>query len=253
MSFIGELTKILQNDDLPYFTFINILNEKKKILNNWLSQKKESEPVLGPSLNDYLNSITTENTYGAFPIVVSDRSTLFTELFLHIDRLLIEIDRRFKPSEVQECFIVLFEPDYLVKNEREIFKSSYGRKELEFLRIKYQHLQGFNKDQCIVEWEKLKIPLSEFVSDNREKNSRRTFWKCFILWKTSIDHSFHESYKNMLILLSIFLISPLNSAECERGYSVANRIQTNGRSRIMVETLNLLMNVGLHFPDDLRR
>jgi hypothetical protein len=149
---------------------MNLLDEKKKILMNWLTQKNELEPILGPSLNDYLNSITNNNSYGAFQIIVSDRSKLFTEVFLHIDRLLIEIDKRFKPSEAQERFIVLFEPEYLIKNANEIAKSSYGRQELDFLRIKYQHLNGFDKNQCMIEWEKFKISLSEFAFNNLEQN-----------------------------------------------------------------------------------
>ncbi|CAF3702345.1 unnamed protein product [Rotaria sp. Silwood1] len=61
-------------------------------------------------------------------------------------------------------------------------------------------------------------------------------------------------YKNILIVLSIYLTLALNSAECEHGYSIANRIQTNGRSRLMIETLDPLMNVRmLLFPDDVRR
>ena len=126
-------------------------------------------------------------------------------------------------------------------------------KNLIFFEKKYQHLDGFNMEQCRMEWEKIKVSLSEFVSNNQEKNSRRTFWKSFVLWKEALNNCFHEQYKNILILLSIYLISPLSSSECERGYSVANRIQTNGRSRIMTETLDVLMNVRLILPDDLRR
>jgi len=48
--FIGELTKILQGDDLRYFTMMNVLNEKKKILNNWLSQIDEPEHILDHSV-----------------------------------------------------------------------------------------------------------------------------------------------------------------------------------------------------------
>lgn len=108
-------------------------------------------------------------------------------------------------------------------------------------------------EKCRIEWEKMKVLLNQFVLNNQDKNSQRTFWKYFILWKETLDSSFHERYKNVLILLSVYLISPLNSAECERGYSAANRIQTNGRSRIMIETLEVLMNVRLLLPDDLRR
>ncbi|CAF1578572.1 unnamed protein product, partial [Didymodactylos carnosus] len=43
-----------------------------------------------------------------------------------------------------------------------------------------------------------------------------------------------------------------NSAECERGFSAANRIQTSGRSHLMISTLEVLMNVRLLLTDDLR-
>ncbi len=71
--------------------------------------------------------------------------------------------------------------------------------------------------------------------------------------REAIDYTFRDRCKNILILLSIYLISPVNSAECERGYSIANRIQTNGRSRIMIDTLDVLMNVWIHSSADLKR
>ncbi|CAF3395313.1 unnamed protein product [Rotaria socialis] len=107
-------------------------------------------------------------------------------------------------------------------------------------------------EKCHNEWENFKISLSEFVYVNQYQKSRRIFWKFFISWKEAIDHCFRSRFQNFLILLSIYLISPLNSAECERGYLIANKIQTNGRSQIMIETLDVLMNVRLLFPDDLR-
>lgn len=118
--FVGELTKTLQDDDLPYFTMMNILNEKKKILSNWLSQKDEPTPIFGPSLAGYINSTAKNQCFGAFRIIDSDRSQLINECFTHIDRLLIEIDKRFKPSDVQQCFIVLFEPDYLIQKKTKL-------------------------------------------------------------------------------------------------------------------------------------
>ncbi|CAF1146553.1 unnamed protein product [Rotaria sordida] len=71
-------------------------------------------------------------------------------------------------------------------------------------------------------------------------------------WKEAIDNSFHERYQSLIILLSIYLISLFNSAKYERCSSIANRIQTNGHSRIMIEILDVLMNVRSPFPDDLR-
>jgi hypothetical protein len=56
-----------------------------------------------------------------------------------------------------------------------------------------------------------------------------------------------------MLLVKICLVSPINSAECERVFSASNRIQTNGRARFMVDTLNTLLTVRLLLPDDIRR
>jgi hypothetical protein len=49
--------------------------------------------------------------------------------------------------------------------------SNYGREELEYLRIKYKNLNGFNMNKCPNEWEISKISLSEFVFNNQQQNS----------------------------------------------------------------------------------
>jgi hypothetical protein len=56
-----------------------------------------------------------------------------------------------------------------------------------------------------------------------------------------------------MLLVKIYLFSPTNSAECERGFSASNRIQTNVHARLMVDTLNTLLTVRLLLPDDIRR
>ena len=117
--------------------------KRKKILNHWLSQRDEPEPILGPSLNDYIISTATNPSYGAFKIIASDRSQLMSECFTHINGLLTEIDKRFKPSDVQQQFIVLFEPNYLIQKKSEIDKPGYGRQELDFLRKKISTFRWF--------------------------------------------------------------------------------------------------------------
>ncbi|CAF4771377.1 unnamed protein product, partial [Rotaria sp. Silwood2] len=59
---------------------------------------------------------------------------------------------RFEPSKLQRYFLVLFEPDDLIKNKDEVTKSNYGRQELEYIRTKYRNLSGFNLDKCRNEW-----------------------------------------------------------------------------------------------------
>ena len=65
-------------------------------------------------MTDYIHLNFNNNSYGAFQILVGDRNKLFEECFTHLHQLLFEINKRFKPSKLQECFLVLFEPDRLV-------------------------------------------------------------------------------------------------------------------------------------------
>ncbi len=53
--------------------------------------------------------------------------------FNNIDRLLLEIDKRFKQSQVQQYFVVLFEPEHLIKNKNKVMTSNYGREEFEWI------------------------------------------------------------------------------------------------------------------------
>ncbi|CAF3318565.1 unnamed protein product [Rotaria socialis] len=168
------------------------------------------------------------NSYSAFSITATDRLKMYNECFTHFSQLLLEIGQRFKPSKVQQSLVVLFEPDYLIQNKDQISKPNYGRQEIEYLLNKYKNLSDFNMFQCRSEWEIIKISLK------------------------ATDDSFRGRFKNVLTLLSIYIISPINSYERERGYSVSNRIQTNGRSRMMINTLDVLMNIRLLFPHDLQ-
>ena len=145
---------------------MDVVNEKKQILNNWCTQKNESEFVVGPSPIGYIDSVSNNKSYGTFQIIIGDRGNLYKECFLHIDRLLIELDRRFKLTKLQECFLVLFEPEYLISRKDEVMRSSYGRQELEYIGTKYMTLSGFNMDQCRREWKTIKISLSEFAFVN---------------------------------------------------------------------------------------
>ena len=69
----------------------------------------------------------------------------------------------------------------------------------------------------------------------------------------AISFSFADDYKNILLLAQGYLVSPANSAEYEHGYGASNRMQTNGLSRPMADTLNTLLTIRLLLPDDICR
>lgn len=56
------------------------------------------------------------------------------------------------------------------------------------------------------------------------------------------------SYPNMVRLLQIALVQPLNRAACERGFSCQNDTKTRNRSRLTVASLDALMRICLYGP-----
>ncbi|CAF4004026.1 unnamed protein product [Rotaria sp. Silwood2] len=245
---LGPITKLMQFDKVSYYCLMKEIDEKKCLISQWISQ---STPTWGPTLADYIKT-TRNGTYGAFKINLCNRQKLTQECLAHIQRLLEELDKRFAPSPILECMTLLFDPRYLIEHKKDIDCPTYGRQELDFIRNKYKDLLGFDFYAVQNEWELLKRSLSHFLGRSSATDLQETFWQQFLLLQQSINSQFLSENKNILFLLNIYLISPTNSAECERGFSVANRIQTTGRSRIMISTLNVLMNICLLLPDDLR-
>ena len=203
----------MQHDNLSYFSLMEIITEKRKILSCWAS---ESTSAMGPALSDYIES-TKSGSFGGFKIQLGDRNKFQNDCREHVERLIQELDRRFKPSMVQESLSTLFDPRYLITNKNKLDSIEYGRFHLNFLREKYKNFPNFDSNGVRNEWESLKPVLSDFIQTSLSDCSDKLFWKNFIILKQSINNLFIEEYKNILLLLNIYLISPTNSAECERG------------------------------------
>ena len=209
----GPITKQMQHDHLSYFTLMETINEKREILKSWASQ---STLKMGPTLSDYIQ-LTEKGSFGSFKITTGNRQQLFNDCHAHIQRLFRELDRRFSPSKLHENLSVLFDPHYLIKNRKNVGSLDYGRSELDFLRGKYRNLGGFNSNAVRSEWESFKQPLSDYLNMSTINHSEKTFWQDFICLKQTVNSKFDDSHKNVLLLLGVYLISPTNSAECERG------------------------------------
>ncbi|CAF2991799.1 unnamed protein product [Rotaria sp. Silwood2] len=247
-SILGPITKLMQNDQLSYFNLMEMIKEKKNILRGWTFQ---STSATGPALSDYLES-TKNGSFGAFKVNLGDRKKIFNSCREHINRLLEELARRFQPSLIQENLSILFDPQYLFQHKKDINSNEYGRSALDFLRKKYKNFVDFDFNSVRNEWESLKASLYDYVNSLPTDYSVKDFWKSYILQKQLMNNGFYYEFKNILLLLNVYLISPTNSTECERGFSAINRIQTIGRSRLMVSTLDSLMTVRMLLKDDLR-
>ena len=159
------------------------------------------------------------SVFGAFKLKIGDRDQFRAKSRQYVERLIHELDRRFKPSAVQESLATLFDPQHLLKNITKLNSVEYGRSQLDCLRRKYKNFPEFDSNAVRNEWKLFKIPLADYLRTFSSDASEKMFWKNFIMLKESINGLFLEEYKNILILLNIYLILPTNSVEGERGVS----------------------------------
>jgi len=66
----------------------------------------------------------------------------------------------------------------------------------------------------------------------------------FDIWQ-ELFQFYGEEYKETLHLAKFFLTIPMNTAECERGFSLKNRLKTKARNGLYTTTIDHLMRVGL--------
>ena len=105
----------------------------------------------------------------------------------------------------------------MIQHKNDINSNEYGRLALDFLRKKYKTFIRFDYTAVRNEWDSLKPALSDFINTLSINYSMKDFWKNFVLLKMTTTNLFNDQHKNILILLNVYLISPTNSAECERG------------------------------------
>jgi hypothetical protein len=210
---LGPITKRMQNDHLTYFNLMEMIKDKTNILKSWTFQTSSAS---GASLFDYLE-LTKNGTFGAFQINLGNREKFSNDCRDHVNRLLEELPKRFSPSIVQENLSILFDPQYLIHHKKDISSPEYGRTAIDFLRKKYKRFISFDFNFAHNEWDSIKPGLSDYVHNLSTDCAVKEFWKNFILLKQTTNTLFDQQYKNILLLLDIYLISPTNSAECERG------------------------------------
>ena len=116
----------------------------------------------------------------------------------------------------------------------------HGKDKLQHLCETYGTLKRdqqpyINGDQTKHEWDILKplVIQQKYPTDN-----------IYTLWKILYKHD-RDLIPNLIKLAELALIAPLQTADCERGFSTQNDIKTADRNRLSSDRLNKLMRISL--------
>ena len=61
--------------------------------------------------------------------------------------------------------------------------------------------------------------------------------------------NYSERFPNLLVIIELCLVMPVQTACCERGNSCLNRVMTDFRSSLDVSTVDALMFIALNGPN----
>ena len=155
-----------------------------------------------------------------------------------ITKVIEQIERRFPSNDlsVLSSLAILGMRGLSFVNKDKL--SEHGCAEISMLCEAYGDDQSSFIDQSAVkmEWEVLKslVIQQKYPTDN-----------IYMLWR--IIHDNHKDLvPNILKIAELALIAPLQTADCERGFSTQNDIKTNDRNRLSGDRLNKLMRIAMH-------
>ena len=103
--------------------------------------------------------------------------------------------------------------------------------------------QGYSPELCIEEWPELKLRVKDFLSKDPSI-------QYLPMWQRILtEYKEHPALKNILALVMITLVIPVQTATLERGFSLMKLIKSDWRNRLSPEMLAKLLIIKLNGPD----
>lgn len=116
---------------------------------------------------------------------------------------------------------------------------AYGCAALGRICEKLQAVDGFQPARAAAEFYAFKVHARTTASGGEGLQS----------FAAELLSEYKEDYTDFSILMEYFLVVPLNSASCERGFSSQNYVKTKSRNRITDERQNQLLRISINGPD----
>ena len=98
---------------------------------------------------------------------------------------------------------------------------------------------NFHEQACVDEWHELKLLV--YRKPQLREQSVSDFW-------SQIFAAYGNIFPNMLMVVELCLVIPVQTACVERGNSCLNRTMTDKRSSLDLPTVNALMHIAINGP-----
>lgn len=204
--------------------------------------KNESDIYMFRGISLTIEGHTRETRSDGAALVVN-ANVVQSDLSEIVAQTLQNIDKRFA-SFIDDPVVAalrMFDPQNWPQDTKSL--EIYGEDNVSLL---YNHFsavlekKGYEVNEAALEWVDLKKHVNRLQAVNKPPLPFLKLWQS-VLCQDSVSGRF----RNILALVQIALVIPINSAECERGFSLMARVKCDWRNRLKPDTLTELMSINL--------
>ena len=145
----------------------------------------------------------------------------------------IEFD---ETKEILKACRKLFSPSERPSNRSEL--SVFGRDDLQLVLEHFR--DALQKAECDVE----AVLDREWLAFKHYVNTRRNNWH-----QVFVDPELTERFYNINKVAEIFIVLPMSTSVCERGFSALKRVKTDWRNKLQLLMMNCLLYSVIEGPE----
>ena len=235
----SKLSKVLQSDSLDYNKFCVVLD----VVRNSLQAMSNTTEVGMPHLQQLVELPVVDGQVTYLGVQLTHRDSevaaFRNQKSNFLGELLTQLDRRFPADgmELLKCLHQVLAPQFAQSMAPEHLPE-FATAELSYVRHHFGQLPALalNPERARGDF----LPFKQYLRQNTSR--------LMCLFFEELIMGFCDVFPDFVIMAKFYLSIPLNSAECERGFSVQNNIKTKSRNRLGGERLDEIMRIRINGP-----
>ena len=226
---LAQLSKAFQSSTLPVHQQLQLVASTiRSIRATYLS---DTGPQFGPHYRKWNESLGDDLTVNGQQLIQAEEDVLHfnADVKAFAEAVITALEERFPEDQLMYSASVI-DPSLIPSADDDIV--TYGNDGITYLADFLSEI--VDQEQLEEEWMRfkfIKFPATSLQLANR------SLWDFYFQYR--------ETFPHLWKLVQILLVLPLNTAACERGFSLMNIVKTNRRNRLSDELLDQLMVVSL--------
>lgn len=234
LAVIQHFSKVLQYDSITIDGVTRNFTATKERLGNLLSSIDSALSTqvqsLGEDLSHHGETLKVPRGYASKEAVITAVSTMMHKL---LSGAIKALDDRFSSFKSNPVLLAtgVFSPFNWPSDHSVLAR--FGYDEIRLLSSHFSHplkLRGYSPECCVEKWPEMKLRVQEILT-------MEPTMQYLPMWQRILnEYKMHPALTNILALVQITLLIPVQTATLERGFSLMKRTKNDWRNRLSPHT-----------------